>query len=362
MKKTALYDTHVAANGRIIHFGDWLMPVSYSSLTEEHNTVRTKVGLFDVSHMGEFLVTGEKATDFLDHFTPNRVKRLKIGRAHYTNLLTDKATIVDDLLIYKLKEQEYLLVVNALNTDKDLAYIMANRWPGAHVENKSSAFSQLALQGPKALPLMETFCGKDLADMRHFSFFLYSINGQEAIISRTGYTGEDGFEIYLPWSLGPHVWDKLMDLGAAFDIKPCGLGARDSLRLEAALPLYGNDIDETTTPIEADLGWIVKLKKGEFLGRDILLQQKEQGPAKKLTGFEVTGRGIPRKGYKILADGKEIGHITSGTKSPYTQRAIAMGYIPPAYTEPGREVLIQIRKHQVPARVVSRPFFEKKEA
>lgn len=359
MKKTPLYDEHVSLGAKIIHFGDWLMPVSYSSMVEEHVNVRTNAGLFDVSHMGEFFVSGPQAQEFLDYYTPNNVKKLVPGKIHYTNLLTPGGTIVDDLLIYRIEEEKFLLVVNALNIEKDFAYLKSSLKHDAVLENKSDEYAQVALQGRHAVKIIEKMTEKDLSEMKMFTFFYWHLNGSEMIISRTGYTGEDGFEIYMPAGIAVKVWNTLLDLGREYSVCPCGLGARDSLRLEAGLPLYGNDIDDTTTPIEADLSWIVKFKKGDFIAKDLLKSQSKEGTRRILTGIQVLDKAIPRQGYKIFSDEKEIGIITSGTKSPYTNKSIAMGYILPELNNLDREIQVQVRNKFADAKIVTKTFFER---
>ncbi len=359
MKKTPLYDEHVTLGAKIIHFGDWLMPVSYSSMVEEHVNVRKNVGLFDVSHMGEFIVSGNKALEYLNYYTPNSVHKLKIGRAHYTNLLRTDGTIVDDLLIYRLGEDTYLLVVNALNIDKDFDYLKKNLYEGVELVNKSDEYSQIAVQGRHAVKIIEKITGKDLSEMKLFSFFMFDHEGSELLISRTGYTGEDGFEIYMPPRVAVKIWNMVMKTGSDYNICACGLGARDSLRLEAGLPLYGNDLDDTTTPIEADLSWIVKFKKDDFAGRGILKKQHDEGTSRILTGIEILEKAIPRQGYRMFIDEKEVGVITSGTKSPYTNKSIAMGYIIPELNTLDKEVQVQVRNKFAEGKIVKKTFFER---
>lgn len=357
MKKTPLYDEHLASGAKIIHFGEWLMPVSYSSMVQEHGIVRTNVGIFDVSHMGEFEISGSNAENFLNFYTPNNVSRLSVGRAHYTNLLREDGTIVDDLLIYRLKEDRFLLVVNALNLDKDFNYFQKNLYDNTSLINKSDDYALVALQGRYAVNIMQGLTGMDLSELKPFSFFMHSHNGFDLLISRTGYTGEDGFEIYMPPDIAPDIWKTLMDKGREYAIQPCGLGARDSLRLEAGLPLYGNDMDDTTTPIEADLSWIVKFKKGDFIAKDILKTQSKEGTSRILAGIELADKAIPRKGYRIFYQGKEAGVITSGTKSPHTNKSIAMGYIPPEMNIIGNQIEVEIRNKMAVGKIVKKPFF-----
>lgn len=328
-------------------------------MKEEHNNVRENVGLFDVSHMGEFIVSGEDALSFLNHWTPNNVAKLKIGKAHYTNILREDGTIVDDLLIYRLKEDNFLLVVNALNIDKDFEYLNKHKYANMELVNKSDEYAQVAIQGRYAGKIIEEWLNIDVSEMTLFSFIVHDYENYSLIISRTGYTGEDGFEVYMPRDIACNVWTALLNKGKKYNICPCGLGARDSLRLEAALPLYGNDMDDTTTPVEADLAWIIKFKKGDFIAKELLKKQKKEGTQRILAGIELIDKGIPRQGYKIFIEGKESGIITSGLKSPWTGRTIAMGYIPPSYNELNREIHIEIRNKTARAKIVKKPFFER---
>ncbi len=288
-KRTALYDEHVAAGGRMVSFAGFMMPVQYSSLTDEHLAVRSRAGIFDVSHMGEIFVRGPRALDFVQLFSCNDHAKLAIGRAQYTGLMYPQGTFVDDLLVHRLADDEYLLVVNAANTDKDFAYLseLADGEPGVEVENQSDRWAQIAVQGPLAQEILQPLTVVDLAAIKYYRFTWGEVAGHRALVARTGYTGEDGFEVYLEPSAAPGLWRALLAEGGPKGLLPAGLGARDTLRLEAGMPLYGNDIDDTTTPLEAGLGWIVKLDKGDFIGRDVLERQQETGIERRLVGFEL---------------------------------------------------------------------------
>ncbi len=359
-RKTPLHETHVAAGARMVDFSGWSMPVQYSGVIAEHLAVRTAAGLFDVSHMGEAEVRGAGALEFLQFVTCNDVARLKPGRAHYTALTTPQGTVVDDLLIYMRGEGEYLLVINAANTKKDVAWLdeHAARFDVA-VRDASAEWCQLALQGPHAAQIMERLVGERLAKLRYFRFVEAELAGATSIVSRTGYTGEDGFEIYAPSSAGPLLWKNVMEAGESDGAVPVGLGARDTLRLEAKLALYGNDIDETTTLLEADLGWIVKLDKGDFLGRDALAAQSERGVERKLVGFEMQGRAIARHGYPVIHGSARVGHVTSGSYAPFLKRNIGLAYVPLELEEIGSEFHVEVRGREEAARVVPTPFYRR---
>ncbi len=358
-QRTPLYDCHLRAGGKMVDFAGWRLPVQYSGLMEEHRAVRTAAGLFDVSHMGEFRLSGAGAESFLQRLTPNDVAKLTPGRIHYSGLLTEAATYVDDLLVYRLADDDFMLVVNAANADKDFAWIEQHRPDDVELEDVSSSYALLALQGPRAQEILTPLTPVDLAQLRYYRFAESEVDGHRAIVSRTGYTGEDGFELYLSPDSAPEVWDRLLAEGAPQGLVPAGLGARDTLRLEAGMALYGHEIDDTTTPLDAGLSWVVKLNKGDFLGRDVLVAQKEEGVQQKLVGFEMTGRGIGREGYPILKDGQTVGRVTSGSFSPTFEKALGMAYVPAELAEVGTEVEIQIRKNAVPATVASIPFYRR---
>jgi aminomethyltransferase len=341
----------------MVDFGGWELPVQYSGgILEEHQAVREHAGLFDVSHMGEITVKGPDALALLQRATCNDVSKLDDGRAQYSGLLYPTAGFVDDLWVGRRGENDYLLVVNASNADKDFEWI-ADMAKGMDVEvrNVGDDYVLLALQGPESQRVLQAITDLDLTQLKYYRFAPATVDGVKGMISRSGYTGEDGFEIFLPPHEGPRVFKKLLDAG----VKPCGLGARDTLRLEAKMALYGNDIDHTTTPLEADLGWIVKLEKGDFNGRDVLQREKAEGPRRKLVGFEMVERGIGRHGYPIVDGTEEIGVVTSGTHSPTLKKPIGLAYLPLGKSAPGTEFSILIRGKETRARVVPTPFYKR---
>jgi len=360
MKQTRFNANHRRLGAKMIEFCGWDMPVEYKGIIDEHIACRTAAGLFDVSHMGEIHVTGKDALAFVQHISPNDAARLSPGMVQYTALMTAKGTYVDDMLVYCLHPEFYLLVVNAANTDKDYAYIVAQK--GASqigLDNPSDRYSQLALQGRKAIPILQPMTDVVLAPMKSFTCAFGKVLGKECLVSRTGYTGEDGFEIYtLDREPGP-IWDAIIESGKPHGLQPVGLGARDTLRLEAKLPLYGNDIDDTTTPLEADFKWIVKFKKGEFLGRDVLVRQNEQGISRKLVGFELVDRGIARPHYPVYVGGVQAGQVASGTFSPLFKKSLGLVYLPIGQTAVGTEFEIGIRDKRVRAKVVPTPFYKR---
>jgi aminomethyltransferase len=356
LKKTPLNAVEKELGGKMVDFGGWELPVQYSGILEEHEAVRTNVGIFDVSHMGEITVTGPGALELLQRTTCNDVSKLEDGRAQYNGLLYPNAGFVDDILIYRNGREDYFVVVNASNTDKDYEWLLESaKDSGAEVKNVSADYAQLAIQGPRAQELLQPLTDVDLAPIKYYRFGKGNVDGAPAIVSRTGYTGEDGFEVYVAPEHGPRIMRKLVEAGA----KPCGLGARDTLRLEAKMALYGNDIDQSTTPLEADLAWIVKLDKGEFTGRDVLDREKQEGPRRKLVGFEMVDRGIARHGYQIVDGSEEIGVVTSGTHSPTLKKAIGLAYLPSGKTAPGTEFTVLIRGKETRARVVPTPFYKR---
>lgn len=359
-KQSPLHDAHVAAGGRLVDFAGWRLPIQYRGVIEEHNTVRTKVGLFDVSHMGEASVRGSQALEFLQQVTCNNVARLVPGRAHYSGLMTPDGCFVDDLLVYQLDADDYLLVINAANTPKDLAWLerYATEFD-VRLSNDSAAWCQLALQGPLAETVLASLTELDLPAIHYYGFARTVLQGADCIVSRTGYTGEDGFEIYGPAGAGVTLWSALLEAGGPHGIAPIGLGARDTLRLEAKMALYGNDIDDSTTPYEADLAWIVKLKKGDFVGREALQRQKKNGLTRKLVGFEMRGRAIARHGFKAVHDGRPVGQVTSGSFAPYLKKSIGLAYLPIELTEVGTAFDIDIRGRNEPAEVVATPFYKR---
>lgn len=360
MKNTALTQTHIALGAKMIPFAGYNMPVSYEGVNAEHETVRNGVGVFDVSHMGEFLIEGPKALELIQKVSSNDASKLTLGKAQYSCLPNETGGIVDDLIVYRIKEETYLLVVNASNIDKDWAHIYKyNQNIGAEMRNISDNFSLLAIQGPKAVEAMQALTSVNLADIKFYHFEVGDFAGiDHVIISATGYTGSGGFEIYCKNSEVQQVWDKVLEAGKDYGIKPIGLAARDTLRLEMGYCLYGNDIDDTTSPIEAGLGWITKFNK-DFVNSDKLAEEKETGAKRKLIAFELDERGIPRHGYDIVDEkGEKIGTVTSGTMSPSLNKGIGLGYVPTGLSAIGTKINLQIRKKTVPATVVKLPFYK----
>lgn len=360
MKNTALSQLHESLGAKMVPFAGFNMPVQYEGVTVEHETVRNGVGVFDVSHMGEFLLTGPDALDLIQRVTTNDAATLTIGRAQYSCLPNGKGGIVDDLIVYRMKEEQYLLVVNASNIEKDWNWIASHNTKNVEMKNLSDGYSLLAIQGPKAVEAMQALTTVDLSAIKYYHFEVGPFAGIEhVIISATGYTGSGGFEIYCKNEEVRQVWDKVFEAGAAFGIKPIGLAARDTLRLEMGFCLYGNDIDDTTSPIEAGLGWITKFNK-DFTDSAVLKAQKETGVTRKLVGFEMIDRGIPRHDYLIVdAAGNEIGKVTSGTQGPSVKKAIGMGYVATEFAAVDSEIYISIRDKGVKAKVVKMPFYSK---
>lgn len=360
MKNTALTHVHEALGAKMVPFAGYNMPVQYEGVTTEHETVRNGVGVFDVSHMGEFLIEGPKALDLIQKVCSNDASVLTVGRAQYSCMPNDTGGIVDDLIIYRIKEEQYLLVVNASNIEKDWTWISSKNDMGATMRDISEDYSLLAIQGPMAMEAMQSLTSIDLAGIKYYHFEVGDFAGAEnVIISATGYTGSGGFEIYAKNSEIEKIWNNVFEAGKPYNIKPIGLAARDTLRLEMGFCLYGNDINDTTSPLEAGLGWITKFTK-DFNNSDFLKQQKEAGVTRKLVGFELTERGIPRHGYDIT-DGNDviIGTVTSGTMSPSLNKGIGLGYVPVDYNMEGSEICIKIRKNEVPAKIVKLPFYKK---
>lgn len=359
MKNTALNDIHIALGAKMVPFAGYNMPVQYEGVTVEHNTVRNAVGVFDVSHMGEFLITGPNALALIQKVTSNDASKLYDGRAQYSCLPNDNLGIVDDLIVYKVADEKYLLVVNASNIDKDWNWISKQNTMGAEMRNLSDDYSLLAIQGPKAVETMQSLTSVDLSAIKFYHFEVGEFAGIEnVIISATGYTGSGGFEIYCKNDEVKQVWDKVFEAGADFGIKPIGLAARDTLRLEMGYCLYGNDINDTTSPLEAGLGWVTKFTK-DFVGSDKLKQQKEEGVKRKLVGFELIDRGIPRHDYTIVdANGNNIGVVTSGTMGPSVKKAVGLGYVKTEFAPEGSEIFIQVRNKQLKAIVTKPPFYK----
>lgn len=359
MKRTVFYDNHKALGARIVPFAGFEMPVEYTGVNNEHLIVRNGVGVFDVSHMGEFWVKGPKALDLIQCVTSNDASKLVTGKAQYSCLPNGNGGIVDDLLVYKYDDQKYFLVVNASNIDKDWAWINSQNSFGAVLENASDNISQLAIQGPMATKTLQKLTSVGLADLPYYSFVVSQFAGvNEVIISATGYTGAGGFELYFYNKDAAKIWDAVFEAGKEFNIQPVGLAARDTLRLEKGFCLYGNDIDDTTSPIEAGLGWITKFAEGkDFIDREYLFNQKTYGVERKLVGFEMMEKAIPRHGYEILnSNSEKIGVVTSGTMSPSLKIGIGMGYVATKYAEPGSEIGINIRGKNIKAKVRKLPF------
>jgi len=359
LKQTPLTEVHRELGAKMVPFAGYEMPVLYSSTMEEHLAVRESVGLFDVSHMGEFFVTGPDAEAYLQKITCNNVSKLSDGQVHYSAMLYPEGTPVDDLLVYRFHPEKYMLCVNAANRAKDLAWARQHLTGDVEVQDRSDEYTQIAIQGRQARATLQPLTDVKLDDIQYYWFVEGMVDGVPAIISRTGYTGEDGFEIYFSPDPAPRIWKKLMESGARFGVKPCGLAARNTLRLEAKMALYGNDIDQTTNVLEAGLGWICKLKKGDFIGRDALLTIKEDGLSRKLVGFEVTGRGIAREHYPVYLDGRQVSAVTSGTYSPYLKKNIGLCYLPVEHAEVGTPFQIEIRGRMVDAVVVETPFYKR---
>lgn len=359
MKTTALTSRHVALGAKMVEFAGYNMPVSYTGLNDEHLTVRSKLGIFDVSHMGEFFLKGPNALDLIQRVTSNDASVLAIGKAQYSCLPNDKGGIVDDLLVYRMGEENYLLVVNASNIEKDWNWISSHNTKGVDMKNLSDEYSLMAIQGPKAAAVLAKLTPVDLTTIPYYSFAVGKFCGfDDVIISNTGYTGAGGFEIYCKNDQAGKIWDSILEAGKEEGIKPIGLGARDTLRLEMAFCLYGNDIDDTTSPIEAGLGWITKFTK-DFTNSSKIKEQKEKGVSRKLVGFTMIDKGIPRHGYEIAdATGNVIGVVTSGTQSPSLQQAIGLGYVKTELSKPGSEIYIKIRDKLIKASVTKIPFLK----
>jgi aminomethyltransferase len=358
LRRTPIHGEHAGLGARLVPFAGYEMPVQYpSGITAEHRAVREAAGLFDVSHMGEVDVRGDRALEFVQHVTTNDVAKLAVGQAQYSTLLRDDGTMLDDLLVYRFPDR-YMLVINASNRDKDFAWISqhAGRF-GVELVDRSDELALLALQGPRAEQILARLTDADLSAIEYYHFAEGTADGRPAILSRTGYTGEDGFELYLANEDAAPVWRRLLEVGAADGLIPAGLGARDSLRLEMGYALYGNDLDESRTPLEAGLGWIVKLDKGEFIGREALVRQKEAGIRERLAGFRLLERGFPRHGYALRYEGSPAGEVTSGVSSPSLGQGIGMAYLPVAAARPGSRIEVMIRDQPVPAEVVRPPFY-----
>lgn len=362
LKRTPLYEQHLALGARLVEFSGWEMPVRYSGILEEHQAVRARAGLFDVSHMGEFKAEGTDALAFLQYLVPNDVSRLAVHQALYTQLCLPNGNTLDDLLIYYLAENHYMLVVNAGNIDKDLAWVkgQAGHFQNVTITNQSDTTALLALQGPRAQEILQPLTDVALESIRYYHCEPGVVDGVNCLISRTGYTGEDGFELYCAPVDAVTLWNGLLAAGEPYGVLPAGLGARDTLRLEAAYCLYDHELTEQINPLEARLGWTIKLnKKSNFIGRDALLQVKQQGPTRLLVGVELLGRGVPRGGYAIYDQDRQIGALTSGAPGPSIHKNIGMGYVEAACANVGRQVHIDIRGQRIAAQIVALPFYKR---
>ncbi len=364
LKQTPLNAAHRRLGARMVDFGGWDMPVQYPAGTvEEHLRTRLHCGLFDVSHMGEIEVRGQDAIPFVNRLCSNDVTKLVDGQAHYSALTTPEGTVVDDLLVYRFAEDHLLLVVNASTTEKDWDWIAAHRGDETvELANRSADFCQIAVQGPDALGILQTLTETSLAEIKYYHFREGAVDGVPAIISRTGYTGEDGFEVYAAPDRAEQLWERILEAGrygTPEGILPCGLAARNTLRLESAMALYGHEIDETTTLYEANLGWICKLNKGDFTGRERLAGQKAEGIKQKLVGFEVMERGIARDGYEVLINGERVGRVTSGSPAPFLKKNIGLAYVPVEHANEGQEIHVEVRGRPVAARIVAVPFYKR---
>lgn len=362
LKKTPLNALHKSLGGKMVDFGGWEMPVQYpAGVIEEHMATRTRAGLFDVSHMGEIWVEGPDSIEFINYLTTNDVRKLTDGQAQYSVLTNEAGGAVDDLLVYRFGEERFLLVVNAATTEKDWDWIRKHKPEEAKVElrNASAEFCQIAIQGPKALEILQTLTKTPLAEIKYYHFETGQVAGVESIISRTGYTGEDGFELYAKPEFAETLWNSLTDAGRAFDILPCGLAARNTLRLEAAMSLYGHELSDEISPLEANLGWIVKLEKGDFIGRQALSAQKAEGVRRRIAGFEMTEPGIARDGFEVFAGEEKIGYVTSGSPAPYLKKNIGLALLAAEFAKTGEEIKIDVRGKRLSARIVQTPFYKR---
>jgi aminomethyltransferase len=359
LKRTPLFDIHCSLKAKMVDFGGWNMPIQYSSILEEHRVVRTAVGLFDVSHMGEIEIRGPEAARQVDFVSTNNAAKLKTGQAHYSALLYEHGGFVDDILVHKISDTHFFLCVNASNQEKDFDHILAARRFDAGVEFASDRYAQLAIQGPKAATTLQKLTGTDLSAIHYYWFTDGEVSGVPARIAHTGYTGEDGFEVYVAPESAAKIWDAIVSAGEEFGIKPCGLGARNTLRLEAKMALYGHELTASINPFEADLAWIVKMAKGDFIGRAALEESQQKGITRKLAGFEMTARGIARDGYEIWIEGVPAGWVTSGGPSPTLNKNIGLGYLPVEKTAPGVAIQVLIRDTPVEAVTVATPFYKR---
>jgi aminomethyltransferase len=361
LKTTPLHARHRAANARMVPYAGWDMPVEYSGITAEHMAVRTRAGIFDVSHMGQIEIAGKTALDAVQRVSCNDAARLEVGQIQYSGLLTPAGTFVDDVLVYRMAPSHFMLVANASNVRKDFAWISEHiKVAGdAAAVDTSSRYALIALQGPASQDVLQPLTGLDLSELRYYWFGHGEVAGARVTISRTGYTGEDGFEIFVPPAMADRVWQALLESGRAADVVPCGLGARDTLRLEAAMRLWGNDIDESTSVVEAGMGWIVGWGKTDFIGSEALREEKARGAVRKLVGFEMIDRGIARHGHQVMNGERPVGVVTSGTQTPFLRKAIGMAYVPGEMAAAGTELTIEIRGRAAKAQVVPLPFYKR---
>ena len=361
LKKTPLNAAHRELGGKMVDFGGWDMPVQYQAgVIEEHMATRTRAGLFDVSHMGEIWVEGEDSIPFINRLTTNDVTKLVDGQAHYSALTNERGGVVDDLLVYRFDQNKLLLVVNAGTTDKDWDWITANKEDeDVSLRNASPDYCQIAVQGPDAVDILKTLTDTDLDGIKYYHFTTGQVDGVESIISRTGYTGEDGFEVYADAKAAEQLWDRLLEAGRSSSILPCGLAARNTLRLESAMSLYGHELSDDITPLEANLGWITKLQKGDFIGSDALKQKKESGLTRRIVGFEMTQPGIARDGYDVYIDDKRVGYVTSGSPAPFLKKNIGLAFLPVEFANEGQEIRIDVRGKHLTAKVVPTPFYKR---
>ncbi len=357
-QKTALYDTHQSLGAKIVEFAGYLMPVQYRGIIEEHKKVRSSVGMFDVSHMGEFIIKGDNAREYLQKMTLNDVTKLVDTRAQYTGMCYEDGGMVDDLVLFRFPDH-YMMIVNASNREKDFQWMKQNLEEGVELTDISEDTCLLAVQGRHAEASLQKLSDIELSPIKFYWFREGQIDGIDVVFSRTGYTGEDGFEVAFDAKHAVRIWNAILEAGKEFDIDPIGLGARDTLRMEMKYCLYGNDIDETTNPIEAGLSWITKVDKGDFIGRGPIVKAKEEGVSRKLVGFELKDRAVPRHGYRIVKDSKDIGYVTSGTFSPSLEKGIGLGYVNLPFNEVGTEIMLQIRGREVAAEVVKTPFYQR---
>lgn len=359
LKKTPLSEEHKVLKARLVPFGGWEMPVQYSGVLEEHECVRQRVGVFDVSHMGEFYVTGSGAKKFLNFVTTNDVDKMYDGRCQYSLLCYENGTVVDDLIVNQIGPNHFLLVVNASNIEKDFEWLIKHKPADVEIYNASDETALFAIQGPKSPQVIQAIFDKDFSDLKYYHFTAVKYQGADAFLLRTGYTGEDGFELMVPKKFAVTAWREILAKGLAFGILPIGLGARDTLRIEASFSLYGHEINDQINALEANLGWVVKFNKQDFLGKAKLLQVKEQGPKRKIVGFEMIDAGIARDGFKIFVNDKNCGHVTTGTHSPTLNKAIGMALISAEHAVPGNEFFIDVRGKLKKAKIVTTPFYNK---